>query len=124
MNGKKILVVDDDPGVIRLIETLLQPHGYEILTAADGEQGLKKAQDFLPDIIFLDIILPRLHGFEVCKRLKTDPKTRHIAVVIVSATGLEEVAKNEPDLHADACISKPFELNTLLRIIELVSKKG
>ena len=120
----KILVIDDNPVIVRLDKSLLGSKHYEVLTALDGEEGLKMARERSPDIIFLDIILPGMHGFEVCKRLKEDPGTRHIPVIIVTGSGLEDIARNEPTLKADGYIKKPYGLDELMKAIEEVEKRS
>ena len=84
----KILVVDDDPSITNLVSAYLKPEGYEIFIASDGTAGLKAARAFKPDLIILDVMLPDLDGFEVCRRLRTDPKTSSIPIIIITARSL------------------------------------
>jgi len=122
MTNKKILVIDDDPGIVRLDQSLLQTLGYEMVSASDGVEGIKKAKEEKPVLIFLDVILPEMHGFEVCKKLKEDSDTADIPVILVTASGLEEVARNEPNIPAQGYIAKPYGIKELGEAIEAVLK--
>jgi len=119
----KVLVVDDNPGFIRLNQNFLNTDEYEMISAANGVEGLKKAREELPDVILLDIIMPEMHGYEVCQELKGDEKTKKIPVVIVTGTGLEEIAVNEPSIGADGFIPKPYNFDQLDTIIKKVIKE-
>src|SRR5882672_7606760 len=81
----RILIADDNPQGVELLEAYLSESGYEIETAADGEGSLRKVQEWHPDLILLGIMMPRISGFEVCKRLRADPATRDIAVLMITA---------------------------------------
>lgn len=83
----RILVIDDHVGTVRVIERVLRRVGYEVLTAFEGESGLKKAWEEQPDLIILDIMMPGIDGYEVCRRLQSDPDTAHIAVLIFTGKG-------------------------------------
>jgi len=123
MSKKKVLVIDDNPAIVRLDESLLGSQDYEVIKAYDGEEGFQKAQKEKPDIILLDVILPGIHGFELCKKIKENEETKDIPIVIVTASGLEEVAKEEPDIKADAYISKPYGLEELMNVIKNIEGK-
>ena len=124
MSKKKVLIIDDNPVIIKMNETLLKTNGYDVISAMDGLSGLKMAQEEMPDIILLDIILPEMHGFEVCKKLKADPKTADIPIILVTASGLEQVAQEEADIPADGYIAKPFGFKDLHEVIEEKLNKG
>src|SRR5438445_426626 len=81
----KVLIADDNPQGVELLEAYLSNCDYEIRTAYDGEETLKAVRDWQPDLILLDIMMPKISGFEVCKRLRADPVTRHIAVLMITA---------------------------------------
>ncbi|MDY6875177.1 MAG: response regulator [Chloroflexota bacterium] len=88
MNSKGcILVVDDNRSVVRIIQVLLQREGFEILTAFDGLEGLQKAREEKPDLIILDIVMPRMDGYEVCRLLQDDPDTASIPVLMLTVMG-------------------------------------
>ena len=106
---KRILVVDDTTDILIVVAKRLESWGYEALTADSGEEGLQIAQAQLPDLILLDIMMPRMKGRDVCARLKADPKTQHIPVIFLTALGLADHVKAGMDLGAEDYIVKPFE---------------
>src|SRR5687767_9036328 len=81
----RILIVEDTPQAAELLEAYLEGEGYDLRVAADGEQALKQVAAWRPDLVLLDVMMPRLSGFEVCKRLRADPATRGIAVLMITA---------------------------------------
>lgn len=110
MTGKKrILVVDDTKDVLQVVSRRLQSWGYEAITADSGEEGLRIAEEQVPDLILLDIMMPKLKGREVCARLKANPKTQKIPVIFLTALGLADHVKAGMDLGAEDYIVKPFE---------------
>ena len=113
MTQKKVLIIDDNPVVTRMNQSLLESAGYNVVTASEGEEGFRKACDENPMLILLDVILPKMHGFELCQKLKSDPRTGAIPVILVTGTGLEEVARNEPAIGADGFLAKPYGLAEL-----------
>ena len=106
---KRILVVDDTKDVLQVVSRRLQSWGYDALTADSGEEGLRVAEEQVPDLILLDIMMPKLKGREVCARLKANPKTQRIPVIFLTALGLADHVKAGMDLGADDYIVKPFE---------------
>ena len=106
---KRILVVDDTKDVLQVVSRRLQSWGYEAITADSGEEGLRVAEEQVPDLILLDIMMPKLKGREVCARLKANPKTQKIPVIFLTALGLADHVKAGMDLGADDYIVKPFE---------------
>jgi DNA-binding response OmpR family regulator len=112
--GKRVLIADDEPNIVASLEFLMEQAGFEVRVAANGEQALELAASFRPDLVLLDIMLPKKSGYEVCQRLKSDPATRDIKVVMVTAKGREvEVAKGV-ELGADAYVVKPFSTRELV----------
>ena len=110
MTGKKrILVVDDTKDVLQVVSRRLQSWGYEAIMADSGEEGLRVAEEQAPDLILLDIMMPKLKGREVCARLKANPKTQNIPVIFLTALGLADHIKAGLDVGADDYIVKPFE---------------
>ena len=121
----KILIVEDDPYVRRFYERLYRVAevDHQIEMAADGEEGLAKAKTFKPTLILLDIMMPKMDGFEVLERLKADPETADIVVVMLTALGDEESAKRATSLGAAGFIVKsevPYE--ELLRTVDKYTK--
>ncbi|HLB16234.1 MAG TPA: response regulator [Burkholderiales bacterium] len=112
--GKRVLIADDEPNIVASLEFLMEQAGFEVRVAANGEQALELAASFRPDLVLLDIMLPKRSGYEVCQRLKSDPATRDMKVVMVSAKGRDvEVAKGV-ELGADAYVVKPFSTRELV----------
>ena len=109
----KILAVDDIPQNLRLMEAVLVPSGYEVVLAATGEEALLKTLKEKPDLVLLDIMLPGIDGYEVCRRLRADPKTSYLPVIMVTASGLPEKVK-AIEAGADDFIAKPFDQPELL----------
>ena len=97
----RILVVDDNRSVVRLIEALLQKEGFEVLTAFDGLEGLQKAREEKPDLMILDIVMPRMDGYEVCRLLQDDHDTAAIPVLILTVKGqVDEPGIGDQDVEA------------------------
>ncbi|HEV7626819.1 MAG TPA: response regulator [Streptomyces sp.] len=115
MSGR-VLVVDDDKVVRQLIRVNLELEGFEVVTAADGVECLEVVHGVRPDLVTLDVMMPRLDGLRTAARLRSDPRTRHIPVVIVSGrTQLDCEEGQEPQV--DALLAKPFEPSELVRMV-------
>jgi DNA-binding response OmpR family regulator len=117
---RRVLIVDDTKDILVVVSKRLQSWGYEPLTAESGEEGLRIAQERLPDLILLDIMMPKMKGRDVCARLKADPKTRHIPVIFLTALGLADHIQAGMELGADDYIVKPFEPAELKERISVV----
>lgn len=113
----KILVVDDEPSIVRPLAFVLQKSGYEVLTASNGEEGLAIAQAEKPDVIFLDVMMPKKNGYEVCEELKNHPELKNIYVIILTARGVEPSEEEKNRIQANEYMSKPF---SPIRIVEHV----
>lgn len=111
---KKILIADDEAFIRELLITTLSDADYEILTAKNGEEVLKIAHEEKPDLILLDILMPEMNGYEVCKKIKTNPETESIKVIMLTALGGETDRKKGFMVGADDYFSKPFSPSTLL----------
>jgi two-component system, OmpR family, alkaline phosphatase synthesis response regulator PhoP len=114
---RKILVVDDEPAIVRPLAFVLKKSGYEVLTASNGEEGLRVAKTEKPDLIFLDVMMPKKNGYEVCQELKSDPALREIYVIILTARGVEPGEADKKKIQANEYMSKPF---SPIRIVEHV----
>jgi len=115
MTGKTILVVDDSPTDLRLMTApLQQSRGYRVLTAADGEEALEKAAREHPDLIVLDVILPKKNGFQVCRQLKTAPDTQDIKILMLTSKSQDSDRFWGLNQGADEYMTKPFEDEELL----------
>jgi len=120
----RVLIADDNAQGVELLEAYLGDYDYEIRTAADGEETLRQVAAWHPDLILLDIMMPRISGFEVCKRLRADPATRDIAVLMVTALDQPSDIERAIDAGTTDFVSKPIEKNTLLlRVRSLLSSR-
>lgn len=115
---KKILIVDDEAHIVELVKVCLEDSDYDLVDAYDGQEALEKAESERPDLILLDIMLPKLDGFEVCRRLKDSESTREIPVVMLSAKGQEVDKVKGFQSGADAYMTKPFSPIRLLNELE------
>jgi DNA-binding response OmpR family regulator len=111
---KRILIVDDEPNIVTSLEFVMERAGFEVTVAADGQKALELAASFRPDLVLLDVMLRVKCGYEVCQQLKSDPASRDIKIVMLSAKGRDvEVAKGL-ELGADAYVTKPFSTRELV----------
>lgn len=112
--SKKILIVDDEPNIVMSLEFLMKKEGFEVATATDGEQALAQVAAFSPDLLLLDVMMPKKSGFEVCEALRADPAQGVLLIVMLTAKGREtEVAKGLA-IGADAYVTKPFSTKDLV----------
>ena len=125
VNGAgKVLVVDDEPQNVMLLQDLLEARGYQVWTAGDGQNGLVLASEHNPDVVLLDVMMPRLSGFDVCRRLKAEPSTAMIPVLLVTALDAREDRLAGIDAGARDFISKPIDsADLLLRVRNAVATK-
>lgn len=112
--GDRILVVDDDPSILETLTTMLRFKGYVTEVAANGRRALEAMKEFEPDLVLLDIMLPDIDGYEICRRIKSDPLTSDIPVLIVSARTRREEVVNLLELGANDYITKPFFLDEVI----------
>jgi DNA-binding response OmpR family regulator len=110
---KKILVCDDEPYILMALTDAVEMEGYECVTAINGKEALQKARETLPDLIMLDIMMPFMDGFEVCRELKADAATRDIPVIMLTAKSQQVDIQKGKDAGADDYITKPFRPSTL-----------
>lgn len=121
--AKRVLIADDEPNIVTSLEFLMEQEGLDVRVARSGQEALDLAVAFEPDLILLDVMMPVLNGYEVCQRLKSDPRTRQVRVLMLSAKGRDvEVAKGL-ELGADGYITKPFSTRELVaRVRELLGQ--
>ncbi len=120
----KILVVDDEPEAIELVEFNLKQAGYEVFTAADGAEALKKVRESLPGLIVLDLMLPEMDGLEVCKILRRDPATATIPIIMLTAKAAEIDRVLGLELGADDYLTKPFSPRELVLRVKKILQRG
>ncbi len=118
MEKKKILVVDDELDVQNILLFRLEINGYLVIAASDGEEGLEWIRKDNPSLVLLDLMLPKINGFEVCRMLKFDDKYKNMPIIILSALDKEEDRKKAMESGADAYFLKPFDLEELLTKIK------
>lgn len=121
MNGgrkKKILVVDDEPHIVELVKVSLESEAFDVYQASDGEEGLKLANQNLPDLILLDLAMPKLDGYAVCSALKTEERTKAIPVLILTSKDHPVDKEKGRECGADAYLTKPFSPLKLLAVVK------
>jgi two-component system, OmpR family, alkaline phosphatase synthesis response regulator PhoP len=118
----RILVVDDEPDLIRVLEFGLKASGYTVEVASDGQEGLKKAREIKPDVILLDLMLPKLDGYKVCRLLKFDDRFKHIPIIILSARTQEGDQTLALEMGANRFVTKPYDFTEILGYIETLLK--
>jgi DNA-binding response OmpR family regulator len=122
MKKGRILVVDDEVNITQILQFSIGAEGFEVLTAQNGEEAIEKARREQPDLIILDIMMPKIDGYEACRILKANPLTRHIPVVLLTAKGREIDKRLGYEVGATDYIVKPFSPNKLIeRIHRLLS---
>jgi DNA-binding response OmpR family regulator len=116
--GFKILVVDDEPDIVQVVSGRLKREGFEVATAFDGEEALTKFAEFDPDLVLLDLTMPKLNGFEVLKHIREKYTDRWRPVIIISAQTELETLRKSYDMEADHYLTKPCAMDVILRGIE------
>jgi DNA-binding response OmpR family regulator len=114
---KKILLIEDDPDQVIIISTRLKVNGFEVVAAIDGQEGLDKISSEKPDIVLLDVNIPIIHGFEVCKQAKSNPETKDIPIIIMSAGDASIIIGESKKAGADKCLSKLYDPQELVDTI-------
>ena len=121
---QKILVVDDEPDALELIEFNLKQSGYDVMTAADGAEAVKKARTHLPNLMILDVMLPEIDGFEACKLLRQDPATSAIPILFLTAKAAEIDRVLGLELGGDDYVTKPFSPRELVLRVKRILERG
>ena len=124
MNHGKILVVDDEDHIVELIKFNLESNGYDVISAFNGEEAIEKAIDEKPDLIILDLMLPKVTGVEVCKRVKENPETSSISIIMLTAKSDESDKIVGLETGADDYITKPFSVKELMARVKAVLRRN
>ena len=121
--AKRVLIADDEANIVASLEFLMERAGFEVKVAATGDQALALAASFAPDLVLLDVMMPGKSGYDVCQRLKSDPASRAIKVIMLSAKGREVEMAKGIELGADAYVTKPFSTRDLVaKVRELLGE--
>ena len=121
MSNKVILVVDDEPFILRALTFVLNREGYRTLSACNGDEALARIREAKPSLVFLDVMMPRRNGFEVCQEIKADPGTAGTHIILLTAKGQESDRARGMAVGADEYMTKPFSPSEVLaRVREIV----
>lgn len=120
----RVLVVDDDDVIRQLICVNLELEGFEVLTACDGEEAIAQARASHPDVVTLDIMMPRLDGWEAAERLRSDPATAGVRVCLISARAQQADLRRGERIGVDAYITKPFDPDELVAVVRRLAGPG
>ena len=118
----KILIVDDEKDIVETMAFMLISKGFETIFAYDGEEGLKLAKEEHPDLIILDVMMPKINGYKICRLLKYDAKYKNIPIIMVTARSQENDKLIGEETGADEYITKPFEFTDILEVINKYTK--
>jgi two-component system alkaline phosphatase synthesis response regulator PhoP len=116
----KILVVDDEVYILHILDFILGAENYDVITATNGEQALQKVREERPDLVILDIMMPRLDGYETCRLIKKDPATKTIPVILLTAKGREVDQKLGREVGAADYMTKPFSPSKLIERVQAI----
>ncbi len=119
-----ILIVDDESDLVSVLRFGLEAEGYEVIDARDGEDGLQKAREARPSLMVLDLMLPKMDGYKVCRALKFDDRYRAMPIIILSARSGAQDRQLALDMGADDFVIKPYDMNNLVRRIRSFVEKG
>lgn len=115
---KKILIVDDDPNIVISLEFLMKREGFDVVVATDGEAALAAMEQHRPDLVLLDIMMPKKDGYEVCQQIRANPAWKHVGIIMVTAKGRDTERAKGLALGADAYITKPFSTKDLAQQVK------
>jgi len=123
MSKIKVLIIDDEPELMEMVSLRLEANDYQVISACDGQEGLDKVRSEKPDLIILDLMLPKIEGYKVCRLLKFDERYKHIPIILFTARALQSDIELGAEVGADAYITKPFEPDMLLaKVVQLLKK--
>jgi DNA-binding response OmpR family regulator len=116
--GKKILIADDEPNIVVSLEFLMRQRGYVVRVATTGEEALAAVGEFAPDLILLDVMMPRMSGYDLCQRVRENPAWQRIKIVMLSAKGRDIEVTKGMAIGADAYVTKPFSTKELIATVQ------
>ena len=116
--AKKILIVDDEQDIVETLKFMLEAEGYECFCAYDGENGLTLAKDIIPDLMILDVMMPKINGYKISRLLKYDTKYKDIPIIMVTARSQEEDKLIGQETGVNEYITKPFELDDIIKKVK------
>ncbi len=114
---RRILIVDDEPNIVTLLEFLMRGSDYEVRVARNGEEALRRAESFRPDLVLLDVMMPQRSGFEVCQKIRENPALRDVKIVMLTAKGRDLEKDRGLNLGANAYVTKPFSTKELMNTV-------
>jgi DNA-binding response OmpR family regulator len=121
----RILIVDDEPNIVLALELLMKKEGYEVHTVDDGERAVQAAKELLPDLILLDIMMPKMDGYEVCQRIRSDALLKDVSIIMLTAKGREVEREKGLALGADLYITKPFSTRqVVMKVKEILAARS
>ena len=121
----RILIVDDEPNIVLALELLMKREGYEVLTVDDGQKVFEVLKEFSPDLILLDIMLPKMDGYEVCQRIRAEASLKDISIIMLTAKGREVEKEKGLALGADYYITKPFSTReVIMKVKEVLAARA
>ncbi|MBS0319104.1 MAG: response regulator [Proteobacteria bacterium] len=121
--GTRVLIAEDEPHIVESLSFVLDRDGFDVTAELDGESAFARLRVDPPDVMILDLMLPRLNGFEVLKRIKSDPALRAIPVVVLTAKGQAHDRRLAEDLGVDAFMTKPFSNQELVECVRRLARK-
>lgn len=121
----RILIADDEPNIVLALELLMKREGYETLSVDNGQKALEAVKEFRPDLVILDIMMPRMDGYEVCQLIRADTSVRDVCIIMLTAKGREVEKEKGMALGADLYITKPFSTReVMMKVRELLSRRS
>jgi DNA-binding response OmpR family regulator len=121
--AKKILIADDEPNIVVSLEFLMKQRGYVVRVATDGEDAFNAIGEFCPDLILLDVMMPRMSGYDLCQKVRENPAWAAIKIIMISAKGRDVEVTKGMAVGADAYVTKPFSTKDLIaRVAEMLGQ--
>ena len=121
---RKILIVDDEPNIVISLEFLMKKEGFEVAVASDGDEALAKVTSFAPDLVLLDVMMPKKSGFEVCQEIRADSRFDGVKIIMLTAKGRDTEVSKGLALGADAYMTKPFSTRELVDKVNSLPAEG